>query len=123
MVGAPVRTGLRLGLAFAACHSAIVPLLILLRVKYWSSFGSDLGRLQGHLDFFADGLVRGSLWALKSVAFWLARSLSTDIGSAVAVVEAALFVVYGGLVYFLVGFVVGYLWRRNALRREPRASQ
>lgn len=102
-----LRTGLRLGLILLALHSALVPVLILLR-----GFWPGAGALQRLLDAPVNDL---SYWAgnrLVPLAWWLQAHTSLSVGQVVLICEAAVHVACGGVLYFSLAFLLGAIGSR-----------
>lgn len=111
-------SALRWGLCFAIVHGALAVALILIRVTFWGSFGWEIGRAQRLIDFFAIGLVRRTVDSLASPIQHLHHATGLGIDILALSAEILAFVVYGGLVYFAIGYVSRTIWTLCA-RRGP----
>lgn len=99
------KSALKWGVWFAFAHGLIVTILIPLRVTYWGAFGSSLGRIQHAMDFFLDGIVRRTGNTLSPIVQWFQHTTGMGIGKVAVAFEVLSFVFYGGLAYFLLGFL------------------
>ncbi len=102
MVSPRARSCFRWAARVAVVHTVLVSVAIPVRVGYWHSFGYTAGRIQRLVDFFADPLVHRTANTLSPLVRWTQETTQIGIGKVVLVYETLLFVVCGGITYFLV---------------------
>ena len=117
------RSPLALGCSVLAVHSIVVPLMIILRSRFWSTWGSQIGELHRLIDFPVVGLVH---WTLNGHhEFWvdLGVELGIGVGTYTIALEIFFFVLYGGI--FWAGFVslVAVIIHHKRASRAPGASE
>lgn len=117
----PIRSGLRWGCALFAGHAVVVCILLALSHAFWSSWGWQVDHVQRVIDAPVHSLVR-------RVRFWLwplIDGLLAATGDKLSLpalglgLDAALYSLFGGLVYLLLGFMFG---AGLALLRRHRGS-
>jgi hypothetical protein len=82
------------------------------------ALGIRLYRIGEAWDLLLGGLVRSSLQGLRPLLRWLVVDCGFGVLGASRALEIALFFLYGGVFYFLIGFALGFLRPRGGGLKE-----